>query len=73
MSYGIANLIHISDKVSKLVCDVVSQGGGGVSKNGKMWLRGELEFEAHMRMLDNLVSIALLKIIVKRSLYKVGI
>ena len=65
MSYGIANLIHVSDEVSKRVCDVVSQGGGGVSKNGKMWRRGELEFEAYMRMLDNLVSAALFKITVK--------
>ena len=56
LSCGIANLIHISEEVSKCVHDVGTQGGGGVSQNGRMWGTGGLEFEAWMRMLDNMVS-----------------
>ena len=56
LSCGIANLIHIPEEVGKRVHDVGTQGGGGVSKNGKMWGTGELEFEGFMRMLDNMVS-----------------
>jgi len=51
-----ANLIQVSDKIGKCVRDVVTQGGGGVSKDSKMWRMGDLEYEAFMRMLDNLVS-----------------
>ena len=36
--------------------DVGTQGGGGVCQSGRVWGTGELEFEASMRMLDNMVS-----------------
>lgn len=56
LSCGLTNLIQVSEEVGKRVQDVVTQGGGGVSINGKLWRMGELEYEAFMRMLDNLVS-----------------
>ena len=56
LSCGMANLIQVSKEVSERVREVVTQGGGGVSKNGKLWKMGEMEYEAFMRMLDNLVS-----------------
>ena len=58
MSCGIANLIQISKEIGDRVRAVVTQGGGGVSDNGRLWRMGELEYEAFMRMLDNLVSVS---------------
>lgn len=46
----------MSPDVGRRVQEVTTQGGGGVSKNGILWTMGELEYEAYMRMLDNLVS-----------------
>ena len=56
MSCGIANLIQVSKEISERVQEVVTQGGGGVCDKGQLWKMGELEYEAFMRMLDNLVS-----------------
>ena len=56
LSCGIANLIQVSKEIGERVQEVVTQGGGGVSKNGKQWRMGEMEYEAFMRMLDNQVS-----------------
>ena len=60
MSAGMDNLVLMSESAKKQVADVANRSGGGVDsaqKDGapKKWKTGELEFEAWMRMLDNLV------------------
>jgi len=53
---GIDNLITIDEPTRRKVFERAQRGGGGVnSKEGsnKVWGVGEMEFEAHMRMLDN--------------------
>lgn len=46
----------VSEEIKKLTFQVGSQGGGGVDTGGRKWKTGELEFEAVMRQLDNVVS-----------------
>ena len=55
LSCGIANLLQVSQDVRGKVQNIVQKGGGGVSSCKKRWSVGDLEFEALMRMLDNLV------------------
>lgn len=54
LSCGIGNLLQVSQDVCGQVQNVVQKGGGGVSCS-RRWGVGDLEFEALMRMLDNLV------------------
>jgi hypothetical protein len=59
LSAGIDNLILMSKEVQQKVFEVGSKagGGGGVGSGDgrKKWRVGELEFEAWMRLLDNMV------------------
>lgn len=55
-SVGINNLILVENNTAKEVMNVASRSGGGVSHHGNFGT-GELEFEAMMRVLDNLVSL----------------
>ena len=55
ISFGVDSLIQVDNETRKKAFMVANQGGGGVSENRK-WRVGELEFEAHMRQLDNAVS-----------------
>ena len=60
---GIDNLITIDEPTRRKVFERAQRGGGGVnSKEGsnKVWGVGEMEFEAHMRMLDNAVRFMLI-------------
>ena len=53
---GLDNLILVSEEIKKRTHLIGSQGGGGVDTGGRKWKSGELEFEAIMRQLDNVVS-----------------
>ena len=55
MSAGIANLIQLDDAMWEQVSRVANAGGGGVSSMD-IWGTGELEYEAQMRVLDNMVG-----------------
>ena len=55
MSVGLENLFLVEDRIAKKVMRIARQSGGGVSRHGNFG-NGELEFEALMRVLDNLVS-----------------
>ena len=58
MACGLDNIIQLSDEIKEAVQKVVQQGGGGVSAGGgRKWKMGEIEFEAMMRQLDNMVSV----------------
>jgi len=56
---GIDNLITIDEPTRRKVFERAQRGGGGVNSKDsaegskKAWGVGEMEFEAHMRMLDN--------------------
>jgi len=56
---GIDNLITIDEPTRRKVFERAQRGGGGVNSKDsaegskKVWGVGEMEFEAHMRMLDN--------------------
>ena len=58
---GIDNLITIDEPTRRKVFERAQRGGGGVNSKDsaegskKAWGVGEMEFEAHMRMLDNAV------------------
>ena len=58
---GIDNLITIDEPTRRKVFERAQRGGGGVNSKDsaegskKVWGVGEMEFEAHMRMLDNAV------------------
>ena len=60
---GIDNLITIDEPTRRKVFERAQRGGGGVNSKDsaegskKAWGVGEMEFEAHMRMLDNAVSV----------------
>ena len=56
MPAGLDNLILIGEEIKKRTFQLGSQGGGGVDTGGRKWKSGELEFEAIMRQLDNVVS-----------------
>ncbi len=56
MACGLDNIIQVSDEIKEEVQKVVQQGGGGVAGGGRKWKIGEIEFEAMMRQLDNMVS-----------------
>lgn len=51
---GVETLTLVSQAIKQKAFNVASQGGGGVDTSGKKWKVGELEFEAQMRLLDNL-------------------
>ena len=65
---GFDNLILVDEETRRKVWETVQRGGGGVNsldeggadgqgdKKKRSWGVGELEFEAHMRWLDNAVS-----------------
>lgn len=57
MTAGIDHLIQVSSEIAEKTREVASQGGGGVQGDDqiKKWRWGELEFEAMMRQLDNMV------------------
>ena len=66
---GLDNLVTIDDSTRRKVFERAQRGGGGVNskseggadgtgdKKKRVWLVGEMEFEALMRMLDNGVSL----------------
>lgn len=53
MSAGEANLIKCDEESRKSVLETVSEGG--VDSSSTKWRKGELQFEAYMRMLDSMV------------------
>lgn len=55
LSAGIDDLIIVKEEIAKQVKAVSYESGGGVSCHDDL-NKGELEFEAMMRILDNLVS-----------------
>ena len=63
---GIDNLITIDEPTRRKVFERAQRGGGGVNSKDsaegskKVWGVGEMEFEAHMRMLDNAVRFMLI-------------
>lgn len=61
LTAGLNNVMLVNNDVAKKVFRTVSRGGGGVSRHGKLKV-GELEYEAMMRVLDNLVGYCLLNI-----------
>ncbi|XP_070541062.1 alpha-adducin-like [Ptychodera flava] len=55
MSCGsLDDMILMDDEMVKQVREVAGLGGGGVSKDSDAWTFGQLEFEAAVRMLDNM-------------------
>ena len=56
MPIGLDNIVQVGEDVQEETFRVGSQGGGGVDNTGRKWRCGELEWEAHMRSLDNAVS-----------------
>lgn len=53
---GVDNLIKCEDFAREQVNETVQEGGGGVNSGEMKWKRGEMEFEAWMRLLDSMVS-----------------
>lgn len=56
MAAGVDNLIKCEDLAREQVNETVQEGGGGVNSSEMKWKRGEMEFEAWMRLLDSMVS-----------------
>ena len=54
LSAGLCNVMLVGNEVARRVADTVIRGGGGVSRHGRLKV-GQLEYEAEMRVLDNLV------------------
>lgn len=52
---GVDNLIKCEDFAREQVKETTQEGGGGVNSSEMKWKRGELEFEAYMRLLDSMV------------------
>jgi len=52
---GVDNLIKCEDFARDQVKETTVQGGGGVNSSEMKWKRGEMEFEAYMRLLDSMV------------------
>lgn len=52
---GIDNLIKCEDFAQEQVVETAQEGGGGVNSGDIKWKRGEMEFEAMMRLLDSMV------------------
>ncbi|XP_006813895.1 alpha-adducin-like [Saccoglossus kowalevskii] len=51
---GLDNMILMDEDMVQKVRSVAGLGGGGVSKDSTEWKFGQLEYEAAMRMLDNM-------------------
>lgn len=51
---GIDNLIKCEDFAQEQVVETAQEGGGGVNSGDIKWKRGEMEFEAMMRLLDSM-------------------
>ncbi|XP_078355962.1 gamma-adducin-like [Oculina patagonica] len=51
---GVDNLIKCEDFAREQVNETVQEGGGGVNSGEMKWKRGEMEFEAWMRLLDSM-------------------
>lgn len=64
MAAGLDNLIIMNEPIRKKTFGVGGKAAGGVDSsssasdapNKKKWRTGELEFEAWMRLLDNMVG-----------------
>lgn len=54
VAVGLDNIIQLPDDVREQVAKVTSKGAGGVSESGHKLKPGELEFEAMMRLMDNM-------------------
>ena len=54
LSAGLSNLMLVSNEIANKVVRTVNRSGGGVSRHGNLEV-GQLEYEAMMRVLDNLV------------------
>ena len=54
LTAGLSNVTLVGSEVARRVTDTVTRGGGGVSRHGRLKV-GQLEYEAEMRVLDNLV------------------
>lgn len=54
ISAGIDNLVKCEDLAKEQVMETVKSGGGGVDSGQIKWKKGELEFEAWMRLLDSM-------------------
>ena len=52
---GVDNLIKCEDFAKDQVKETSQEGGGGVNSSERKWKRGEMEFEAYMRLLDSMV------------------
>ena len=70
---GVENLHIPSDEDRKRMYEIANAtGSGGDSAEGKRkWRRGEIEFEAFMRHLDNAVSAVRLFLFLGQTLYAV--
>lgn len=55
VSAGIDNLIKCDDFAKEQVKETAKVGGGGVDSSTIKWKKGEMEFEAWMRLLDSMV------------------
>jgi len=55
---GVDNLIKCEDFAKDQVKETTQQGGGGVNSGEMKWKRGEMEFEAYMRLLDSMVCLS---------------
>ncbi|XP_020623706.1 alpha-adducin-like [Orbicella faveolata] len=51
---GVDNLIKCEDFARDQVKETTQEGGGGVNSSEMKWKRGEMEFEAYMRLLDSM-------------------
>lgn len=51
---GVDNLIKCDDFAREQVNETVQEGGGGVDSSEIKWKKGEMEFEAWMRLLDSM-------------------
>ncbi|KAJ7333519.1 Adducin 3 (Gamma) [Desmophyllum pertusum] len=54
ISVGVDNLIKCDDFAKDQVHETVQDGGGGVNSSEMKWKKGEMEFEARMRLLDSM-------------------